>query len=120
MFRKMNFQNHALIYRISVVACFILFAAVVRVLPHPWNFTPVGAMALFSGAKLGRSWQAFLLPRIALFSGDLFVGFHRLLPGVYFSFCVSVLIGIAFSAATIPETVVHCHLPGRFAVFPDH
>jgi hypothetical protein len=92
MFRKMNFQNHALI----VVACFILFAAVVRILPHPWNFTPAGAMALFSGAKLGRSWQAFLLPLIALFSGDLFVGFHRLMPVVYFSFCVSVLIGIAF------------------------
>jgi hypothetical protein len=53
-------------------------------------------MALFSGAKLGRSWQAFLFPLIALFCGDLFVGFHRLMPVVYFSFCVSVLIGIAF------------------------
>lgn len=96
MFREVNLQNHALVYRISVVACFILFAAVVRILPHPWNFTPVGAMALFSGAKLGRSWQAFLFPLIALFCGDLFVGFHRLMPVVYFSFCISVLIGIAF------------------------
>ena len=96
MFRKINFQNHALIYRISIVVCFILFAAVVRILPHPWNFTPLGAMALFSGAKLGRSWQAFLFPLIALFCGDLFVGFHRLMPVVYFSFGLSVFIGIAF------------------------
>ncbi|MGB9468670.1 MAG: DUF6580 family putative transport protein [Candidatus Acidiferrum sp.] len=96
MFWKMNFNKTALIYRISIVACFILFAAFVRILPHPWNFTPVGAMALFSGAKLGRSWKAFLFPLIALFCGDLFVGFHRLMPVVYFSFCLSVWIGIAF------------------------
>ena len=61
--------------RIAIVLCFILFAAILRILPHPWNFTPVGAMALFAGAKLGRSWKAFLLPLVALFAGDLFVGF---------------------------------------------
>jgi len=84
------------LFRILIVLCFIVFTAVVRILPHPWNFTPVGAMALFSGAKLGRSWKAFLFPLAALFCGDLFIGFHRLMPVVYFSFCVSVLIGIAF------------------------
>ena len=93
---KIDSDGHVWIYRLSIVLCFILFAAVVRILPHPWNFTPVGAMALFSGAKLGRSWRAFLFPLIALLAGDLFVGFHRLMPIVYFSFCVSVLIGIAF------------------------
>lgn len=96
MSSKMNSANHFLIYRISIVLCFVLFAAVVRILPHPWNFTPVGAMALFSGAKLGRSWKAFLFPLAALFLGDLFIGFHRLMPVIYFSFCLSVLIGIAF------------------------
>jgi hypothetical protein len=82
--------------RIAIVLCFILFAAIVRVLPHPWNFTPVGAMALFAGAKLGRSWKAFFLPLAALFVGDLFVGFHKLMLAVYLSFCLSVLIGIIF------------------------
>jgi hypothetical protein len=96
MFGKMNSDRDFLIYRLLIVLCFILFAAVVRILPHPWNFTPVGAMALFSGAKLGRSWKAFLFPLVALFCGDLFIGFHRLMPIVYFSFCLSVLIGIAF------------------------
>jgi hypothetical protein len=82
--------------RIAIVLCFILFAAIVRILPHPWNFTPVGAMALFSGAKLGRSGKAFLLPVVALFAGDLFVGFHQLMLAVYLSFCLSVLIGAIF------------------------
>ena len=61
------------ILRAVIVACFILFAAVVRILPHPWNFTPVGAMALFSGAKLGRTLKAFVLPLSALLLGDLSV-----------------------------------------------
>jgi len=82
--------------RIAIVLCFILFAAIVRILPHPWNFTPVGAMALFSGAKLGRNWKAFFLPLAALFAGDVFVGFHKLMFAVYLSFCLSVLIGIIF------------------------
>ena len=60
--------------RIFVIACFILFAACVRILPHPWNFTPVGAMALFGGAKLRNPWAAFLFPLAALFVGDLIVG----------------------------------------------
>jgi hypothetical protein len=96
MTRVTNSDRSAWLYRTFIVLCFIFFAAVVRILPHPWNFTPVGAMALFSGAKLGRSWKAFLSPLAALFCGDLFTGLHRLMPVVYLSFCISVLIGIAF------------------------
>jgi hypothetical protein len=89
--------NHSIPYlRIAIVLCFIVFAAIVRILPHPWNFTPVGAMALFSGAKIGRNWKAFFLPLTALFAGDIFVGFHKLMLVVYLSFCLSVLIGIIF------------------------
>jgi len=32
-----------------------------RLLPHPANFTPVGAASLFSGARL-KPWQAYLVP----------------------------------------------------------
>lgn len=94
----MSSEDSPSIYRFVLMLCFILFAAVVRILPHPWNFTPVGAMALFSGAKLGRSWKAFLFPLAALFSGDLFGGIYafRIMSLVYFSFCLSVLIGMAF------------------------
>jgi len=89
-------QRQFWIYRNLIVLCFLVFATIARVLPHPWNFTPVGAMALFGGAKFGRSWKAFLFPLAGLFCGDLFLGFHRLVPVAYFSFCISVFIGIAF------------------------
>jgi hypothetical protein len=112
MFRKTNSEDSVPIYRFFLVLCFILFAAVVRILPHPWNFAPIGAMALFSGAKIGRSWKVFLLPLVALFCGDLFVGLYalKIMSLVYFSFCISVLIGIAFRRRQSP-------LPLSFATF---
>jgi hypothetical protein len=94
--RKMNSNSSFPILRILLIVGFILLAAAVRILPHPWNFTPIGAMALFSGAKLTNKWTAFLIPLSALFLGDLFIGFHQLMLIVYLSFCASVLIGRYF------------------------
>ena len=64
-------------------------AMAVRLLPHPGNMTPVGATALFGGAKLARPWN-YLAPLLILFLTDLFLGFHALMPYVYGCFIVSV------------------------------
>ncbi|MGB2592128.1 MAG: DUF6580 family putative transport protein [Candidatus Acidiferrum sp.] len=82
-----------LLYRTLLVAAVIVLAAALRIAPHPWNFAPVGAMALFSGAMLSDRRLAFLFPLLALFAGDVFIGFHKLMPVVYASFLVSVAIG---------------------------
>ena len=84
-------NNKALLALIA--GALILFAAVLRIGPHPWNFTPVGAMAIFAGAMFGKRWVAFLLPLAALLAGDLFVGFYKLMCIVYASFLLSVGIG---------------------------
>jgi hypothetical protein len=81
------------VMRTAVILAIIFVAAIVRIAPHPWNFTPIGAMALFSGATLPKRWMKFTLPLAALFAGDIFIGFHTLMPVVYASFLVSVLIG---------------------------
>ena len=86
-------RTHAYALRAILAAVMIVFAAAVRIAPHPWNFTPVGAMALFSGAILRDSRIAFLLPLVALFAGDVFGGLYRLMPMIYASFLVNVLIG---------------------------
>ena len=92
MFQEKS-PTHVFVLRAILAAVMIILAAVVRILPHPWNFTPIGAMALFSGAMFRDRRVAFLFPLVALFAGDLFVGLHRLIPVVYASFLVSVLIG---------------------------
>lgn len=76
-----------------LLTAMILFAAMVRIVPHPWNLTPVGAMALFSGAAFRNRWLSFLFPLLALLAGDAIVGFHVLMPVVYASFLISIVIG---------------------------
>jgi hypothetical protein len=92
MFQEKS-STHVFILRAILAAVMIILAAVLRIAPHPWNFTPIGAMALFSGAMFRDRRVAFLFPLVALFAGDLFVGLHRLIPVVYASFLLSVLIG---------------------------
>jgi hypothetical protein len=87
-------QKENLFYRTLLALALILLAAVLRIAPHPWNFTPVGAMALFSGALLKDRRLAFLFPLVALLAGDLFIGFHKLIPIVYASFLINVVIGL--------------------------
>lgn len=88
-------QKENLLYRSLFALAIIVIAAALRIAPHPWNFTPIGAMALFSGAVIKDRRPAFAFPLLALFVGDLFVGFYK--PGlmllVYASFLLSVLIG---------------------------
>ena len=83
-----------LLYRMLLAFALILLAAALRIAPHPWNFTPVGAMALFSGAVLRDRRLAFSFPLLALFLGDIFIGFHKLMFVVYASFLVNVAIGL--------------------------
>ena len=82
-----------LLYRTLLALTIIALAAALRIAPHPWNFTPFGAMALFSGAIIRDRRLAFFFPILALLVGDIFIGFHRLMPVVYASFLVSVAIG---------------------------
>ncbi len=87
-------QKENLLYRTLLALALILLAAALRIAPHPWNFTPVGAMALFSGAVIRDRRLAFIFPLLVLFLGDIFIGFHKLIPIVYASFLISVAIGL--------------------------
>lgn len=86
-------RKETLFYRLLFALSVVVLAAALRIAPHPWNFTPVGAMALFSGALLRDRRLAFAFPLLALFAGDIFIGFHKLMPVIYASFALSVLIG---------------------------
>jgi hypothetical protein len=56
-----------------LITALILVAAVTRLLPHPVNFGPMAAIALFAGAQLGnRKWAMLTILLAAMFS-DLLV-----------------------------------------------
>lgn len=91
-------------YRIRFLVLWgtILAAAASRLIPHPPNFAPIGAMALFGGACFADRRAAFVMPlaamllsdlAIGLLSGNLSIGLHQLTPVVYGSFALIVCLG---------------------------
>ncbi len=86
---------------VALFAGFI--AALMRVIPHPPNFSGVGALGLFGGAKLS-GWQAYLYPLVIMALSDFglwaiswfdekYSLMHVSRIYVYFSFMVYVFIG---------------------------
>jgi hypothetical protein len=78
----------------------VTIASATRFVPHPPNFTAVGAMALFGGACFINKKTAFIIPLAAMLLSDSVIeliygdGFYTAMWSVYLSFCITVLIGI--------------------------
>jgi uncharacterized protein DUF6580 len=90
-----NLLHRWLTARNLLLVGMVAFAAASRAIPHPWNFTAVGAMALFGGATFSSKRAAVFIPLAALFAGDLSSGLYnyKLMVVVYASFLLSVCIG---------------------------
>jgi len=63
----LNFNN-----KLVLALLLVVFACLWRVL-GVYNFSPIAATALFSGALFGRKAMAFILPLVVLFVSDLLV-----------------------------------------------
>ncbi len=75
--------------KFGILSLMILAAAMTRLLPHPPNFTPVGAMALFGAAYFSRKYVAILVPIAAMWISDLLLNnlvYARLYPDFYSGF----------------------------------
>lgn len=72
-------------------------SVVARLLPHPANFTPMAALALFAGVYASRVEKWYLLaPLGAMLASDVFVGFYewKTMAVVYGSFFAIGLLGL--------------------------
>jgi len=112
--------------RSSLVLVMILLAALSRLIPHPPNFTPIGALALFSGACSPSRLGAFAAPLAALLvsdlglaalHGDISVGLHRLMPFVYGSFALIVLLGFRLRSRRTVASIALATLAGSMLFF---
>ncbi len=54
----------------------VIVATLGRLIPHPWNMTPVAASAIFAGVKLGKRY-AVIVPLCAMLIGDAVIGFYN-------------------------------------------
>jgi len=83
---------------ISLLLVIILIGVAGRLLPHPPNFTPITALALFSGAVLKRKW----LPLVIMAVSDLFLGLHSLIPYTWGSILLITLLGSRLNWKAMP------------------
>lgn len=69
-------KKHQLL-NIAIAICLIAIVISLRVLPHPDNFAPVAAAAIFGGAILPRRF-ALWVPLAGMVISDLIIGLHDL------------------------------------------
>lgn len=106
--------------RFLVISLLIFAAAISRLIPHPMNFAPLGAMALFGSAYLGRKGLGLLVTMGSWMLADLLLnnfvytseraGFVLFTEGSFFIYSSIALIFILGSqvlkSVTVPRMLV--------------
>jgi hypothetical protein len=103
--------------RIVALISVVLALALYRILPHPMNFTPVMAVALFAGAKLDDKRMAFLLPLLAMLLADLVIGLHATMLFVYAGMALAVVLGLMIRQRSGFVPVTAAALAGSLSFF---
>ena len=80
-----NFQSYLLPISLILILSFS------RLIPHPWNFTPVLAMGIFSGYYFKQFYLGLFIVIVSMFLGDLYLGFHSTMFFTYISLAVAVI-----------------------------
>lgn len=93
--KKLKLETYFAIFAVT------LMAVVFRLIPHSPNVAPIAALALFSGVMLPDA-KGFVIPIVALFISDLFLGFHATVPFVYGSFVAIALMGAVLKKNVSP------------------
>jgi hypothetical protein len=103
---------------------FVLAAIVLRLLPHPWNVTPLGAMFLFSGATFHSKRDSLLVPLGALLLSDYAVDrfiyggqYAWFSPYTWTGFLLVGLLGWTLRKKLTGARVVAASLAGSVAFF---
>ena len=86
----LNSQQKTLL---GVGAALIALCVVARLLPHPPNFAPAMAVAVFGCVLFSRRWHTCAVVAPAMLVGDWFIGFYD--PGVMLTVYASLLMPIA-------------------------
>jgi hypothetical protein len=71
----------------------VILGACARLAPHPWNFAPIMAMALFAGAQARKTGTGVLVTVAALALSDAVLGFYQGIVWVYVASLVPVFLG---------------------------
>ncbi|WP_026898393.1 DUF6580 family putative transport protein [Daejeonella oryzae] len=106
--------------RFIALTLLIILAAFSRALPllipHIWNFTAVGALAIFSGAQFRNKSLAFIMPLATMALSDLFIGNGFSLI-VYTAFIAMVICGFLIRNRINVSNIVLSSVAGALVFF---
>ena len=103
--------------RIAFLAAVIVLAALSRIIPHPPNFAPIAAIALFGGAVFTDRRLAYGVPIAAMLLSDLLLGFHQQMLLVYACFAAIVWLGTRMGQGRGAPQVLAATLGGSVLFF---
>ena len=83
----------------------ILSLSLTRLIPHPWNFTPMLAVGIFSGFYFKQFYLSLFIVTLSMFIGDLYLGFHSTMFFTYISLVVAVILGLYIKHFKFTEIV---------------
>lgn len=104
--------------KLAFLLLLILLPAILRVSVHPWNFAPIGALALFAGAYFRERRLAVAVPLAAMLLSDLAMGwhlgdwnytFHASLPIVYACFALYAFVGMGLRSVWRSQSAKNPH-----------
>lgn len=80
--------------KLKIILLLVFLGILYRLIEHPYNFSPLGAIAIFAGFSL-RKKIGSVIPLAILFISDIFLGFYvwQIMIAVYVCFSINVLLG---------------------------
>ena len=72
----------------KIVVAMVGLGVCARLVPHPWNFTPILAISLYSGAQFAKIRTGLAATLVALLLSDVWMGFY---PGMWYVYAASVV-----------------------------
>ena len=79
----------------KIIITFLFISGILalgRLIPHPPNFTPILATAIFTPYIIKDKWIAMSIPLLAMFIADIIIGFHPYMFWVYGAIGISTLL----------------------------
>jgi hypothetical protein len=103
--------------RFFAIAGLVILAALLRLIDHPANVSPIMAIAIFSGVYFSDKRFALLIPIGAMLLSDLFLGYYLVSIFVYAGFGTGIIIGYLLKSRVKIQNVILASIAGSMLFF---
>lgn len=104
---------------VALIALLVVLGLAARLLPHPPNFVPIAAIALFAGFLFGGRLLAVAIPLSAMVIGDLWIGAYdyRVMLVVYAALALPVVMARVLGGRLNPVRLIPTVLVSSLVFF---